>query len=164
MAEPQEQDAGAAPAPKKKGGGLLMKLLTAVLLLVVAGGGAAWWLFGARAEAHEAVEPPLEERGLVSFEPFLANLTDEGGSRFLKATIGLVVETEAEAKHIDETAVVKGHLRSAILELLTVQSAPVLVTPEGKDALKAKIRERTGALLKDTKVLDVLFSEFVVQF
>ena len=55
-------------------------------------------------------------------------------------------------------------LRSAILELLTQQSAPALVTPEGKTALKDAIKARTNPLLADQKVLDVLFSEFVVQF
>jgi flagellar FliL protein len=163
MAEPTTEET--IPAPRKKKGGLVMKLAIVVVLLGGIGGGAAWWfLRGTPAEAHEVVESPLEERGLLTFEPFLANLTDEGGNRFVKANIGLVLETEAEAKHIEEKPVVMGHLRSAILELLTLQSAPVLVTPEGKDALKKKIKERTTELLKDRKVIDVLFSEFVVQF
>jgi len=163
MAEPAETET--IPAPRKKKGGLVMKLVIAIVLLGGIGGGAAWWfLRGTATEAKEVAEPPLEERGLLTFEPFLANLTDEGGTRFLKATIGLVVETEAEAKHLEEKPVVIGHLRSTILELLTVQSAPVLVTPEGKEALKKKIKEQTSEILKDKKVLDVLFSEFVVQF
>ena len=163
MAEPAESET--IPAPRKKKGGLLVKLVIAVVLLGGIGGGAAWWfLRGTPTEAKEAAEPPLEERGLLTFEPFLANLTDEGGNRFLKANIALVVETEAEAKHLEEKPVVIGHLRSAILELLTVQSAPVLVTPEGKETLKKKIKDRTSEILKDKKVLDVLFSEFVVQF
>jgi flagellar FliL protein len=163
MAEPTEAPTP-APAQKKKGG-LLVKITIALVVVAGIGGGAAWWfLRGTAAEAKEAVERPLEERGLLTFEPFLANLTDEGGNRFVKATIGLVLETEAEAKHLEEKPVVMGHLRSAILELLTLQSAPVLVTPEGKEALKKKIRERTTELLQDQKVIDVLFSEFVVQF
>jgi flagellar FliL protein len=162
MAEPTED---IAPAPEKKKGGLLVKLVIAIVLVAGVGGGAAWWfLRGTPTEAKEAAEPPLEERGLLTFEPFLANLTDEGGNRFLKANIGLVVETEAEAKHLEEKAVVMGHLRSSILELLTVQSAPILVTPEGKEELKKKIKARTSELLKDQKVIDVLYSEFVGQF
>jgi flagellar FliL protein len=163
MAEPTEES---TPAPaKKKKGGLLVKIAIALVVVGGIGGGAAWWfLRGTATEAKAAAEPPLEERGLLTFEPFLANLTDEGGNRFVKATIGLVVETEEEAKHLEEKPVVMGHLRSAILELLTLQSAPILVTPEGKEALKKKIRERTTELLKDQKVIDVLFSEFVVQF
>lgn len=163
MAEPQEQDTPAAPA-KKKRRGLLVTLVAGIVMLGVAGGAAWYFLRGTATEAHASSEPPIEERGLVSFEPFLVNLTDTGGNRFLKASIGLVVENEAEAKHLEESPVVMGHLRSAILELLTMQSAPVLVTPEGKEALKQGIRARAGELLHDRKVLDVLFSEFVVQF
>jgi flagellar FliL protein len=150
-------------APPKKKSGLLLKLVIALVVLGGGGGGAAWWFLGAKAQAA-AEEPPLESRGLVTFEPFLVNLTDAGGGRFLKANIGLVVETPEEAKKIEDTPVVIGHLRSAMLELLAEQSAGVLVTPEGKDALKKTIREKTGALLRTQKVLDVLFSEFVVQF
>ena len=112
----------------------------------------------------EPGEPALESRGLFAFEPFLVNLADQGGNRFLKATIQIVLESPEDATHIAETPVLVMHLRSAILELLTQQSAPELVTPEGKAALKQAIQARTVPLLANRKVLDVLFSEFVVQF
>lgn len=149
---------------KKKSGGLLKIIIAAVVVLAL-GGGAAWYfLRGGPAEAKEKAAPPLAERGLVTFEPFLVNLADEGGNRFLKANIQLVVESAEEAKHVEETPVIGGHLRSAILELLTQQTAPVLVTTEGKEALKHAIKEHTAPVLGEDKVLDVLFAEFVVQF
>ena len=49
-------------------------------------------------------------------------------------------------------------------QLPTVVVREKALAPEGKDALKKKIKERTTELLKDRKVIDVLFSEFVVQF
>jgi flagellar FliL protein len=160
--EPDNAEAAAAPA--KKGGGLVKKLVLIVLLLGAVGAGGAWWFLRGTPAAAAAAEPSLEEQGLLSFEPFLVNLTDAGGNRFLKTTIQLVLESDAEAKHISDTPVVLMHLRSTILELLTQQAAPALVTPEGKAALKAAIKERAGALLPGQKVLDVLFAEFVVQF
>ena len=73
--------------------------------------------------------------------------------------------SEEIALHIQEKPVVLSQLRSTILELLTLQSATALVTPEGKDALKAAIKTRVGKhLSKDQQVMDVLFAEFVVQF
>jgi flagellar FliL protein len=154
-------------APKKKGGFLkILIILVAALVLLGGGGGGAWWWMhrgGATAQA-EAKEPPLEERGLVTFEPFMVNLADEGGSRFLKTTVALVVEDAEIAKSIEESPVVISRLRSDILELLTEQQAPTLVTPEGKDALKGAIKARVAHALEDKKVVDVLFSEFVVQF
>jgi flagellar FliL protein len=140
-------------------------LLIVGLLLVLGGGGAAWWMFGGSTnEAAEAAESELETRGVFAFEPFLVNLADEGGHRFLKATISIVVATPEAAKHIEESPVIVAHIRSAIIEVLTLQKAPALVTPDGKAALKHAISERTSPLVPGKKVLDVLFSEFVVQF
>jgi flagellar basal body-associated protein FliL len=59
---------------------------------------------------------------------------------------------------------VVSRVRSDVLELLTEQQAPTLVTAEGKLALKNAIKERAAHALDHTKVIDVLFSEFVVQF
>lgn len=167
MADTAEDQEGAAPPPgarKKKGGG--MKWLFIIALVVVLGGaGAAWWMIGgSTTEAAESTEPELAARGVFAFEPFLVNLADEGGHRFLKVTISVVVETPEEAKHIEETPVIVAHIRSAIIEVLALQKAQALVTPEGKTALKLAIKERTSPLTPDKKVLDVLFSEFVVQF
>ena len=159
----EAQAAPAANTPKKNGGAMKMLVFVA-LFLAFAGAGAAWWYLGTPQASAEEEEPAIETRGLVSFEPFLVNLADQGGNRFLKATILVVVDSEEEAAHVSESPVLVGHLRSAILELLTQQQAPALVTPAGKDALKASIKERVTPILKDQKVMDVLFSEFVVQF
>jgi flagellar FliL protein len=135
-----------------------------MLTLAVAGAGGAWWALKSQTGSAEAGEPALEARGAFAFEPFLVNLADQGGNRFLKATIQIVLESPGDATHVAEAPVLVMHLRSAILELLTQQSAPALVTPEGKEALKQAIQARANPLLADRKVLDVLFSEFVVQF
>lgn len=151
-----------APAPKKKKGGAL-KLIVLVAVVALGGGGAgAWWFMGGEAEA--ATEPLLESRGLVTFEPFLVNLADQGGNRFLKLTAQLVLATPLEAAHVQETPVVLMHLRSAILELLTEQIASELVTAEGKRQLRAAVKARVSEALGPDQVIDVLFSEFVVQF
>ena len=167
MAYNAEDQEGAvpAPAPAKKKGGAMKWIVIVALVMLLGGGGAAWWMLGgSTTQAAEAAEPELEARGVFAFEPFLVNLADEGGQRFLKATVSLVVDSAEEAKHIEESPVLVAHIRSAIIEVLTVQKAPALVTPDGKTALKQAIKERTSPLLSGKKVLDVLFSEFVVQF
>lgn len=150
-------------APAKKKGGLLKKLLIPLVLLTVLGGAGGWWMLRGSAGAEHA-EPPLEARGLLAFEPFLVNLADAGGARFLKITVQLVLASDEEAKHIEHSPVVLMHLRSAILELLTMQLSNTLVTAEGKKALKDAIKTRLSPDLPHQKVVDVLFSEFVVQF
>jgi len=138
----------------------ILILVVAVLVLAGGAGGTWWWM----RRPVEAKAPSLEERGLVSFEPFLVNLADEGANRYLKVTLGLVLETAEAAKHVEETPVVVSRLRSDILELLTEQSSTQLVSAVGKQALKAAIKTRLSEALEHKEVVDVLFSEFVVQF
>jgi flagellar FliL protein len=92
------------------------------------------------------------------------NLADKDAQRFVRVTLRLVVETKEEAKEIEENEVATTRLRSAILEVLTQQTADKLTTPDGKEQLKKAIAERSVPVLGGKKVLDVLFTDFVVQF
>ena len=152
----------AAPA-KKKGKGLVV-IIAAVLLLGGAGGGGFWYWKKSHAQtADEKPEPPKQATGVVPMEPFLVNLADKEASRFLRVTLQLVVDDEAEAKEIEESPVDQARARSTILELLATKESAHLVTPEGKTELKKEIAEHTSAVLK-REVRDVLFTDFVVQF
>jgi flagellar protein FliL len=161
-----------ADAPAKPKSKLPLIAGAAVLVLAGAGGGGYWWWSHRApadpkaAEAAKKVEEPHtpEDAGVVSFEPFVANLADEGGTRFLRASLKLVVAGAEVAKEVEENAVERAQLQSAILEILTVHTAEQLVTPDGKKALKKEILEKTGHVLHSAKVTDVLFTEFVVQF
>lgn len=180
--------AGAAPAKKKP----LIPIIAAVVLL--AGGGGGWYYMKAKAAAAEAAEAAaaeeeegeaaeeshdekpkpkkkkkkgeekkLSERGLVKMEPFIVNLADEGGKRFLRASIQLVVEDEAEAKEFEEKPVLTMGARSAIVNTLSTETADDLGTPEGKEALREVLKEKVSEAL-DMEIVDVLLSDFVVQY
>ena len=167
---PKAEGAAAEAAPAKPKSKLPLIAGAAVIVLAGAGGGYWWWSHRAPADpkaakVEEKVEPHTpEDAGVVGFEPFVANLADEGGTRFLRASLKLVVAGAETAKEVEENAVEHAQLQSAILETLTVHTAEQLVTPEGKAALKKEILEKTGHLLHTAKVTDVLFTEFVVQF
>jgi flagellar FliL protein len=188
-----EKKAEAAPKAAPAKSNRLVVMGAAAFLVVGGGGGGFWyWSRAARAEAKagashkdakhskhgkadeeedpteeaedEAPEGPEAEGGVISLEPFLVNLADKGGSRFLRATLKLVVADEKKAEKLSKNPAVIGRLRSAILELLTVQTADTLVTAEGKAALRKEIRKRASPLTGGVKVTDVLFADFVVQF
>jgi flagellar basal body-associated protein FliL len=75
-----------------------------------------------------------------------------------------VVTSEGREGMTESTLVMK-EARSAILEILSQQLASDLVKIEGKAALKKAIIARLSSrVVKETKVVDVFFSEFVVQF
>ena len=141
----------------------------AVIGLVVGlgGGGGAYWYYSKKIAPPPAPTKPAPiKSGIVKMEPFVVNLADEGGGRFLRLTLAVAVEGEEKAKELGENDVVKAQIRSAILERLTQEHADHLVTPEGKAELKKVIVEQVehAAHEEEAKVTDVLFSEFVVQF
>ncbi len=82
----------------------------------------------------------------------------------MRASVQLVVGDAAQAAEMTETPVLAMRARAVILELLGVQLAEQLVTPEGKVALRQAIAERVAEALHEIEVVDVLFSDFVVQF
>jgi flagellar FliL protein len=170
-------DAKAAPGKKKKGKLTLILLIVTILLLLGGGGaGAFWWMSRGAAAAsdgkgggHEAAHEDDSHATAISLPTFTVNLADRDASRYLRTTLALVVPDADAAAQLTATGHGAGpnvkvmKARSAILEVLATQTAEQLGSPEGKDALKKAISERASKAF-GTKVSDVLFSEFVVQF
>ena len=142
-----------------------MLIVIVAVLIVAGGGGGAYWKFFASpgdpavAEEKASAEPPA----MINFDPFVVNLSDPGTPRFLRVTLGLIVDGEEHAKEFSENAVVRTKVRSSLLELLSQQQATLLMTPEGKAALKKAIIEHATHNAEHLEVHDVLFTEFIVQ-
>ena len=155
--------------PKKSKKGLLIVVAATVVL---AGGGGAYWTFakGGTADggaADHAESPAADHAGpgaAIALDPFVVNLAGSGRSHFLRVTLSLIVGHEEAAAEVAENEVIKMRVRSAVLELLAMQAADTLVTPEGKTALKTAIAEAANHAFAGLQVSDVLFSEFVVQY
>jgi flagellar FliL protein len=152
--------AGAAPPRKSK---KLLFIIAGVLLVAGAGGG--YWWFGRTVDpnAPPPVEEPKAPPAIISLDPFVVNLADEGEERYLRVTMGLVVYGEEHAKEFSEDQVARLKVRSSILEMLAQQTAEHLITNEGKAELKKAIAERASHNAEHLEVSDVLFSEFIVQ-
>jgi flagellar FliL protein len=187
-------------AAKPKGGkSMMLIIIVAVLLLGGGGGGYFWYAKRAAAAAMAAAEEEeadkadakdtagehgeraakkkkkkkkgAEEDRLMSFEPFVVNLADQGSARFLRTNVQLVVsggkkEAGGEGEGKKGPSVEQMRARSAILEILSAQTSDKLTTPEGKEELKKRIIERMTDILEKSEidVEDVLFSDFVIQF
>lgn len=141
-----------------------MLIAVVAIVLLLGGAGAAYWMLAGNGEAAEPKEEETGPGAAVVLEPFIVNLADPGGSRFLRVSLSLIVQDEAHALEIEENAVVKMRVRSSILELLALQTADRLVTPDGKTELKNAIADGATHAIDGLHVTDVLFSEFVVQF
>jgi flagellar protein FliL len=157
----------AAQPPARKSRGKLFAIVGAIVVLAGGGAGAYFMTRGGAPAEHAAAEEPAheaEEHGVVTFEPFIVNLADPGGQRFLRADIRLLVGEVEAAAHVQENAVTIARLRSAIIDVLTAQTAERIVTSEGKAALKTAIAETASHVMRPTEVSDVLFADFVIQY
>lgn len=180
MSDEAEKPAeGAEAKPKSKlpmiGGGVVL----------VAGAVAALWYLGIgpfkgapkHADATAAVEgeaahgeeeaasaekggAPGKPGGLLSLEPFIANLADDGGRRYLKATFqidfGSGEVPAAMAARLPQT-------RDLLLTLFTSKTFDDIRTPEGKQQLREEIIQRVNQVLDRDLAKAVYFTEFIVQ-
>lgn len=184
MSEEAEKPAE-AEAPKKKS-----KLpLIGSGVLVLAGAVVALWYLGIgpfaggpskHAEAGAAVEDDghggghgeeAEEShgggghgggkgGILELEPFIANLADDGGRRYLKATFQVDFGTgEVPAAMQDRLP----QTRDLLLTLFTSKTFDDIRTPEGKQQLREEIIARVNQVLDRDLAKAVYFTEFIVQ-
>jgi flagellar FliL protein len=168
--ETPEADAPApAEEPKKSGKGRLV-LIVAVVALVAGGAAAAWFLGlvggGGHAEAKEEVHEEaeagehIEVGALLALDPFVANLADEDGKRYLKAVLQLEF---FDAKVPEEVNARMPQVRDLLLTLFTSKLFAEIRTPAGKAVLRDEIINRLNKALNRDAVKAVYFTEFIVQ-
>ncbi len=111
-------------------------------------------------ESGEEGEKATPKEKVVHLDPFVVNLLDEGGRRYLKVTVDLVVDSSAVSKEIEDRM---PEVRDQIIMCLSNKSFNEIADITGKMHLRQEIKRKLNALLQEGKVLRVLFTEFVVQ-
>ncbi|HIJ83902.1 MAG: flagellar basal body-associated protein FliL [Magnetococcales bacterium] len=153
------------------GGGMIKIILLVVGLLVGAGGGFYLGKSMGEQKAVEAqkLEPAAETVNkdpnsmvgeMFKLEPFVVNLSEPRGNRYLKSTIELEMDGEALGAELERR---KAQLRDTILQLLTSKSSQELQALEGKFRLRDELLSRINAMLVNGTVTRVYFTEFVIQ-
>lgn len=169
MSKSEKQESGAANEAKPKKKSKLLVLGIPVFVLLMGGGAGAWWYLKGQApppegEAAEEAKHESEEAegGLLELSPFVVNLSDLGGRKYLRVSIALLLPTEAIAKEVEENKLEMSRLRAAVIEVLTIRTSVQLSSPEGRAELRAAVGESIKAEAH-LEVKDVLFQEFIVQ-
>jgi flagellar FliL protein len=174
---------------KKKSGNMLLIIIIVVLVLVLIIGGVIAALMmgnhdaeseagnGAKKEASSggtekaakgdsaggeahASEGGTEVGLMFPLEPFTVNLLSESGRRYLKVEMNLEMEGEELSPELEEK---KPIFRDIIIRQLSSKSLEEISTLKGKEALKEGIVNELNTRLKDGKVKNVYFTDFVVQ-
>ena len=163
-------------APKKKGKGMLIGIIVAAVLVL---GGGGFFLMkgsggGSSDEAHatESNSSHAPAKGghgdkaeasngsLVDLDPFIVNLQDNSGTRYLKLNINLELASGASGYEIEE---LKPQIRDSLIILLSSKSYSDIGTVEGKYQLRDEIVARINHFLGKSKVKTAFFTEFVIQ-
>jgi flagellar FliL protein len=158
--KPEEQVAEGGKE-KKKGSKLKWIIIGIVVLLVLGGGGAGAYFFlnkSANKEAQVPAKPPI---GAVwAPDVFIINLADADADRYLKVIMNFELSDPLAVAELD---VMKPKVRDMVLSVLTVKGLKDVNNFEGKQRLKEEIALRLNNQMTKGKVVQVYFTDFVVQ-
>jgi flagellar FliL protein len=156
-----------AGAPEKKSK-LKLFIILGVALAVLGGGGFfAYTTFlapkpaveGAEAEATNEKPKPVIGQMFV-LDPFVVNLSDPKGKRYLKIRMELELETP---EALEKAGLIIPKLRDMTIMMLTSLSFEEVMTPEGKIRIRDELVDRFNQVMKPERVEHLYFTEFVIQ-
>ena len=93
-------------------------------------------------------------------DPFIVNLADAEGQRYLKAVMQFEVDNPAAESEIQEKL---PQIRDEILMILSNKTFDDVSTTAGKRMVKREIASAVNKYLTGGQVTQVYFTEFVVQ-
>lgn len=105
-----------------------------------------------------AIQPGLGV--MVPLEPFIINLANSQGNRFLKVTVTLELSSPEVHAEVNENV---QKITDSILILLSSKSFEDVYSVQGKFKLKDEITTRVNRFLVLGHVKDAYFTEFVIQ-
>ncbi len=170
MADEKEKEQSQEEGKKKKP--LLLFIIIGVVVLLAAGGGAWFFLFSgpsdeeiakevAQEEQAKKIEEPAPKVGvMMELQPFVVNLADPNARHFLKTTITLELRTDGDKDRVEKLLPM---IRNDIILLLSSHTVEDIITMEGKIRLRDEIVARVSRIIGEGKLLNVYFSQFVVQ-
>ncbi|MBI3599528.1 MAG: flagellar basal body-associated FliL family protein [Nitrospinae bacterium] len=139
----------------------LIIIILIPLIILGAGGFIAWIKYITPAIGMVSQDVSNTTSGpMFSLEPFIVNLSEPGGKRYIK----IKMEFDAGNKEVEKELKNKlPLLKDNIITVLTGKTLEEVITTEGKIRLKEEIQARINRNLRTGAVKNVFFTEFVVQ-
>lgn len=173
----EEKDQGGAEVQegKKKKGKSFLLILLALFVLVLAGAGAGAYFFFLSAPSDEKLAAEIAQDEAkktaqaaharpigvnLDLDPFIVNLADPRVKHFLKASVTLELADESAKADLEKRI---ANVRNDILLLMSSKTIEEVMTLEGKIRLRDEIGARVGRIVGPDRLLNVYFSQFVVQ-
>lgn len=172
--EPKEEETGEEAPPVKPSGNKSKFIIIGALLLVLGGGGSAFFFFtstgqnligrGAKDKEEASDKSPelnIETVQYTKIPEILINLrAADGRSSFLKALFVVVSPNEEVAKKVEKIVPLLLDQYQVYLRELDVEDLKGSV---GIQRIRQELVNRTNALIGSEKVINVLFTNFLIQ-
>lgn len=134
----------------------------------------------AKAPAKSAMPAPVEEEqrqgALFVLKDRVVNLADSNGRRYLKIGITLEVESERDVTKLKGEALKEfqkeiqaelGRFEPALYDVLvrtlSAKTFDEVASPDGKDKIKAELKEKFAKVMPEPHILNVYITDFIVQ-
>ena len=169
-----EEKEPAEGAGSKKGKSKLILIIVIALVVALGGGFAVWKFVLSSDDANGEVQAEGQEGKTVGdagkpeepfewimtlLDPFIVNLFDGEGVRYLKVKI----EIQIKDIHQEDIKKMIPQVRNSLIILLSSKKYTEIGSIEGKVRLRQEILYRLHRILGEGKVKDVYFTDFVVQ-
>lgn len=128
---------------------ILMIVLTAVIAMFVT--------------KEPKIEEPMvtfELGPMYSLDPFVVNLIDYNGRRYLKTDIDLELSNDKMLPEVNQKV---SFIRNITINILSSKTFRDVSSIEGKDSLRREMVYRINRALTQGKIKNVYFKEFVIQ-
>ena len=177
MADNADKPKDETKGDRKGGGGGGSKTL---LIIIIAGflmfmilAGAGFYILWQRMPVPENAKPDSSEDAVLdekavqltvgpifSMEPFVVNLADPAGNRFLRTKMSLELRDEELLSKMDKLSF---PVRDKILTILSSKKFQDINTVQGKSELRGEITVAVDGLLGKGALKNVYFSDFVAE-
>ena len=98
---------------------------------------------------------------MYPLDQFIINLlASGGGKRYLKTSIALELSIAEMQMELDNK---RNVLRDTVITILSSKTFEEVQTAKGKQKLKEELMERLNEFLVDGRIMNIFFTEFVVQ-
>ncbi len=164
-----DKDTSAEAGAEKKSSKKMLIIIIAAVVILLGGGAAAFFLLKGEDPASTTASQPSAAitpmaKGtigpMVVIEPFIINILDKDGTRYLKAAITLETNNDPAVEEITQRM---PQIRDSILLLVGNKTFGELADLQGKLQLRSELRERLNKILTGGRVEKIYFTEFVVQ-
>jgi flagellar FliL protein len=97
---------------------------------------------------------------LYSLGTFIVNLADQGGKRYLRATIDVEYNNESLTEEIEKRL---PQIKDSILMILPTKTFEDVNSVEGKNGLREEIITKLNSFFSAESITTIYFTEFVIQ-